>query len=352
MIMNIPKISVIIPVYNTSKYVKKCLNSVCRQNIQNIEVIVVNDASTDNSLSIIKRLAKHDRRLVVISKDENEGLEEARRSGINIARGEYICHVDSDDWLPEDSLEILLDAADKYAADIVVGNFVRVFDRFTLLKKAAPKFCTRLLAVNNDTFINDYFVNFFGVNVFPVSMWGKLYRTSFVKTHAVVKLGFDLGEDLNYNIQIFPKAEKIVFIPELVYCYRYGGMTSKFNSQLLPAAIKMYNLKQDIASKLDSETYKKYIRIELKNYLKTYIEMFLKFRDGLSSVEHKQEIKKILDLPEFIELKEYYLSQKTHGFEQAFSHGDLDEMYSIINEDYRKLEIQYKLKRVLSSMLS
>lgn len=350
--MTKPKISVIIPVYNTGKFIKKCLQSILDQKIDDIEIIIVNDASTDDSLKVIKKFIGDNNQFLIIDKKENEGLEEARKSGIEIANGKYLCHVDSDDWLPEGSLTELANAAAEYQADIVVGNIYRVFDRFNLIKKQGQKFCTHPTVLDKKKFMAEYYINFFGVNIFPVSMCGKLYKNDFVKRESINRLGFSLGEDLNYNMQVFPKAEKIVLIPAVVYCYRYGGMTSEFNSRIMLAAIKMYNIKQEIALQLDSQTYNKYSKIELKNYLKTYIEMLLKFRSYQSPEEHKKQILEILHRPEFLVLKDYYSLQKMEGFELAFSKGDLDGMYQHVNAVYRKIRVQYKIKRSLSNFFT
>lgn len=347
-----PKISVIIPVYNTGKYITKCLQSVLKQNIDGIEVIIVNDGSTDDSMKVIKKFIGDNNQFLIIDKKANEGLEEARKSGIEIANGKYLCHVDSDDWLPENSLQTLLNVGEHYGADIVAGNMERVFDRFNLIKKQSQKFCTRPTVLDKKKFMAEYYINFFGVNIFPVSMCGKLYKTGFIKSINIKTLGYSLGEDLNYNMQIFPHAEKIVLIPDIVYSYRYGGMTSNFNNNLIPAALKMYNNKQKIATEFSSEIFNKYSKIELKNYLKTFIEMLLKFKAEESPESHKKQILEVLQEPEFMTLRDYYAFQKMEGFEKAFSNGDLDGMYAHVNSEYQKIRLKYLIKRTLSKIFT
>ena len=101
-----PKVSVVIPVYNVGKQLEKCLDSVVAQTFPDIEIIVVNDGSTDNSPEIIARYADKDSRIVVIDKS-NEGLAYARKSGIEAAQGEYIQHLDGDDFLEPDAIQEL-----------------------------------------------------------------------------------------------------------------------------------------------------------------------------------------------------------------------------------------------------
>ena len=117
-----PKVSVVIPVYNVGKQLEKCLDSVVAQTFPDIEIIVVNDGSTDNSPEIIARYADKDSRIVVIDKS-NEGLAYARKSGIEAARGTYIYHLDGDDYLEFDAIELLYRKAIEEDADMVVFPF-------------------------------------------------------------------------------------------------------------------------------------------------------------------------------------------------------------------------------------
>ena len=117
------KVSVIIPVYNTEKYLEKCLDSVCNQTLSDIEIICINDASTDNSLEVLKQYAATDNRIKVISFEENKGAAAARNTGIEIATGEYIGFVDSDDYPDLDFYEKLYQKAIETGADAAKGNY-------------------------------------------------------------------------------------------------------------------------------------------------------------------------------------------------------------------------------------
>jgi len=112
------KISIIIPVYNVEKYIRKCLNSVVNQTLKNIEIVVVDDASPDNSLQIVKEFQKKDKRIKIVSHKKNKGLLQARRTGMLVASGEYIQHLDSDDWLDLNTCEIVYDALHKSESDL------------------------------------------------------------------------------------------------------------------------------------------------------------------------------------------------------------------------------------------
>jgi glycosyltransferase involved in cell wall biosynthesis len=128
-----PKVSVIIPVYNTEPYLKRCLDSVCNQTLKDIEIICVNDGSTDNSLEILQGYEKVDGRIKVVDFERNKGVSIARNTGIDAAQGEYIGFVDSDDYIDLDFYEKLYEKAIENDADIVKGNMV-VTDSFSSVK--------------------------------------------------------------------------------------------------------------------------------------------------------------------------------------------------------------------------
>ena len=117
------KISVIIPVYNCEKFIEKCLQSLVNQTLTDIEIILVNDGSTDNSQKIIEKFS--DTRIKLINK-KNGGQSSARNVGLDVANGEYIGFIDSDDWVDSDFFEKLYNTAKKYNADIAMTDFIRI----------------------------------------------------------------------------------------------------------------------------------------------------------------------------------------------------------------------------------
>ena len=120
------KISVIVPIYNVEKYLKRCLESILNQTYTNIEIILVDDGSTDNSGIICDKYAEKDERIIIIQK-ENGGLSSARNTGIDISTGEYLCFVDSDDYIENDMIEYLYCGIKKYNVDIAVCGFSIIY---------------------------------------------------------------------------------------------------------------------------------------------------------------------------------------------------------------------------------
>lgn len=123
----IPKISVIIPVFNTEKYLRECLNSVLFQSLYEIEIICANDGSTDNSLDILQEYAKKDTRIKIINK-QNEGPGITRNSAVKIAKGEYLLFLDSDDFLEKDALETLYNQIETDKSDIIFFNINYIYE--------------------------------------------------------------------------------------------------------------------------------------------------------------------------------------------------------------------------------
>lgn len=211
------EISVIIPVYNTARFLPKCLDSICRQTFSDIEVICVNDGSADNSLQILRDYEKQDRRIKVLTQ-RNRRQGAARNHGLEIASGRYVMFVDSDDWLDDDALEILYRKAVAEEAEIVVtGN--------------------RLYNENGDSLARDY-RNFEGWqswdNGVPaekffavfVPVCGRLYKMAFLQENRLRFIERCFYEDNSWGCLVNILAQKISFVPN-VYCYRqYSGSTT------------------------------------------------------------------------------------------------------------------------------
>lgn len=139
--MDLIKVSIIVPIYNTSKYLKKCLDSIMNQSLNEIEIILVNDGSTDKSEEICHRYLKDDR--VSYFYKKNEGLAAARQDGMNIARGEYIGFIDSDDWIDCDMYEVMYSTAKLYNADVVYINRMDGDDGHRVTPEVNPGYYNR-----------------------------------------------------------------------------------------------------------------------------------------------------------------------------------------------------------------
>lgn len=350
--MGNPKISVIVPIYNTQKFLKKCIDSILKQTYGNFELLLVVDGSPDSSLAICNEYANKDQRILVINK-ENEGLEKTRRVGLTHAKGDYVTHVDSDDWIDAMAFERLIKAALLSNADIVTARFIRVIDRFGLIKKESSYHLPENLVIDHTEFMENYFINFFGINKFSVSMCGKLYKKSFIDQHQIAIGGFDMGEDLYYNIQMFPKAALVHFINTPIYFYRFGGMTTKLNEKIIEAAIGMYNLKKKAIEQYDKPAYTKWIVIEMINYLKSYVKMLVEYKSNDQNFIFKT-MDKLLERAEIVEvvgIAKGYEHYKNDAFVKALVEKNKPELVAIQTAIYNKEKFKKSIIRTVSNWL-
>lgn len=214
------KVSIIVPVYNTEKYLRKCLISLVNQTLHDIEIICVNDGSTDNSLAVLNEFAKKDARIKVIVK-ENEGQSAARNLAIQQAQGEFLGFVDSDDWVDLKYFEELYNTAKKYNCDIACAGFKRCKKHRASIKKKFKK-----SAVYSDINAKAAIDNLPDHNY----IWNKIFkRQSWLNT----KITFPQGryfEDVAVLIKIMYYMGDLVTVPKVFYYYRQNPASTVASS--------------------------------------------------------------------------------------------------------------------------
>ena len=227
------KMSVIVPVYNVEEYLPECLDSLISQTLSDIEIICVNDGSTDNSLEILKKYGQKDSRIKVVSQ-VNAGVSEARNTAIKAVTGEYVAMVDPDDWLEKDMLEKLYLEAVKKNADIVECDFYEhrelCVDNLKI-RRLKPKinFLTDLKIKRGILYSwRDIKKKILSIRAY---VWNKIYRTDLIKN----QIWFEgrLGEDYYFVVEAFLKANKIVYYNKPLYHYRKRNMSLSATTQKL-----------------------------------------------------------------------------------------------------------------------
>lgn len=208
-------ISIIVPVYNVEKYLKRCLDSIVNQSFNDFELILINDGSIDKSGIICDEYAQIDKRIKVVHK-ENEGVSLTRNLGISIASGEYITFIDSDDWIEQDFLKKAIEYIKKNNVSILITGFVfennkKIFNIFNGEK--------------DEIFLNNEIKKeFLKQNKFSWTVYDKFFKREIIK-----KYKFDsrikIGEDMLFCWQIFKNIEKIGYLP--LYKYHYDISASK-----------------------------------------------------------------------------------------------------------------------------
>lgn len=228
--MGIPLVSVVVPVYNTAIYLRRCLDGLLSQTYPNIEVICVDDGSTDESAKILEQYAHLDSRVKIISQ-ANNGLSAARNAALEVAKGEWVSFVDSDDYVKPQLYERLQEAFADEDVDVVwFGNEVLCSYDSDLKEKCEQYFTQNLSGKELCR------PGIIGWKTFCV--WGKLYRRSLLEKFAI---RYPVGaryEDLCFNWKVFGVARAIWFVPEKLYCYELhesGIMNSGRRGDIEPA---------------------------------------------------------------------------------------------------------------------
>lgn len=211
-------VSVVIPVYNVEKYLKECLDSVCNQTLANIEIICVNDGSTDGSLDILNDYAKKDDRIKIISQS-NRGLGASRNRGLKEASGKYVYFLDSDDYIDLTCLEKLVSNAVSNDSDVVLFKFQNVDDHKNLHKRGVDFRIDDVFGeIDYDNFtFTCYDVRSHVMNS-AYSACLKLYRREFINP---IEFPEDIRfEDVSVHVEVMLSAKRISFVPEFLYYYR------------------------------------------------------------------------------------------------------------------------------------
>lgn len=212
-------VSVIVPVYNVEKYIGECADSIIGQSLKNIEIIFVNDGSTDSSLQILREYEKKDDRVVVIDK-ANQGVSSARNSGIDAARGKYMAFVDSDDWIDKYMYEILYDAAETHDADIVCCGWKNFPKNGCSRKDCLPK----KFEVYEDWFTAKRRRE-------SINIWNKLYKGSLIAENELhFNTNISYAEDECFNLCVYPLTKRVVSVPAKLYNYRVRESSATFSS--------------------------------------------------------------------------------------------------------------------------
>ena len=346
-----PKVSIIVPLYNQERYIGSCLQSICCQTYKNIEIIVVNDGSSDNSLDIAYKWAENDNRIKVLDK-KNEGTSFARRDGYLQATGDFLAFVDNDDLLPADAIRLLVQCAERCEADLVLGDVVKKLG-FIEKKLHYGSFPVNTLVTTPKLF-DDYYIGFFRNSVFLVNIWGRLYRKSRVdeayKSTELFSTEMPcMAGDEYFNLKLFPYLKSMYRIDDVVYKYRYGGTVDHYN----PYFPEVFILSEIRLNLLDMYDYSQGYEPLFKEYLSSlygYAAMLIHYKktdkNGViqffhQEIENRSVIRRML---EFDPKDNDKSIEKYQLYERNF---DGMYEYSSILEKIMYGSKKYKLKRLI-----
>lgn len=276
-------ISIIVPIFNVAPYLEKCVNSIINQTYKNLEIILVDDGSTDESASICDKLKEKDNRIIVIHK-ENGGLSDARNAGMSVAKGDYFGFVDSDDYIDKTMYEKLYKAMRNSNSNISLCNYDFVYENGEL-------YCENPNVIDNGELTKDEFFNklFIAYNHFYVVAWNKLYDKEIFNS-----LEFEKGrlhEDEFIIHKIIDRCNKVACIEEPLYFYVQRDNSimnqkkSVKNLDVIDALYERYlyfkkNKQFDNARHTEIRAYSNFL--EIIQYLKIKENFFVQFKMLLS----------------------------------------------------------------------
>lgn len=281
--MNFPKVSIIIPIYNPGNLLENCLNSIKNQTIEDIEIICVDDGSNDGSLNILKEYGKYDSRFKVIHQ-ENLGAGTARNNGIKHACGEYILFVDSDDFIEKNTCEILYGTAEKFGSDLILFDAVRH-------RESEKNLNLIYFSKNNSVDFNNFSFNYNFVKdkVFDGYygvIWNKFYKSSFIKENNIIFPKHKIYNDVEFHIKSLILANKIAYLPKILYHYNRIGQNSIQTSFIsTPTAFVFFDVLDGIINFLNEKNIFSEFKYDFINF------SIFELRNKLESIadEYKEE---------------------------------------------------------------
>ena len=242
-----PKISVLIPAYNVERYIARCLDSVIAQTFRDIEIIIVNDGSTDGTAAIIDEYAARDSRIKVINHPENCGLMWVRKTCVEASSGDYLMFVDSDDALKLDACESLYSTAIETGSDLVIGGYE--------LRRFSGRIESFFNALNyGDT--AEGFIKAMLKDETKRYIWARLYLRSLFIDHPLrFFIHHNLMEDEVISYQVARRVRKAVCVPVIVYEYyeNYGSLTHRYPPDAIECVLRSQAVVYDVAKEYGDE---------------------------------------------------------------------------------------------------
>lgn len=300
----IPKISVIVPVYMSDSFLSQCINSLIQQTLKEIEIILVNDGSPDNSRVICEQYAKLDDRIILINKT-HAGAAEALNIGTQKAKGKYILYVDADDWIENETCEVAYIAAEANSADIVLWSYINEYTIKSV--KANEEFkCNQIFEGNKLKDLRRRMIGLVDEELKNPTRtdsinaaWGKLYLRSLIPEGANFWVSTSTigSSDVYFNIQIFGLAKKVVYLKRHFYHYRrYNphSLTKTYNENLNEKLLMLFALIDNyiIANNLGHE-----YKLALKNRIAlSLINNVLSIIGSGNIMNNRKKIKYIRDI--------------------------------------------------------
>lgn len=297
------KVSIVVPVYNVAEYLPRCLESCIQQTLYDIEIICVNDGSTDNSLEILRAFEKKDSRVLVIDQ-ENKGLSAARNAGLRVASGQWIMFLDSDDFYTLNACErVWLESLEAPTEILTFGTNI-----FPSYPAVDPWYTWTLHTHTKRYWSFQPSILFDNPNAKPF-VWRQAFASSFLKQYNLeFAENVRYGEDIIFQMEAFPQADKIAFIEDRLYNYRWCRKDSLMNTQVNDPDIKVekhLSIVEEITAYWAEKGWFNKYGSKYLEWVMEYIVPDLRSKNVTRPHEHAQRLNAILN--------QYELGQYKHG---------------------------------------
>lgn len=321
------KISVIMPVYNVEKFIKQSIESVIKQTYTNLEIIIVDDGSTDSSGKICDKYSKKDNRIKVIHK-ENGGLSSARNVGLDNATGKYVMFIDSDDFFENNSCEVLYNEIKSKNADYVIGNYIHT--TYEGKKWDNPLFDLNIYN-NFKLSITDYKKSFFVMNSV---VWNKIFKREFIEQNKLRFVPGAFAEDAIFSTYCYVHTDKAYYINNIVYNYRQN----QANVSISTNCTKKYFEKLNESYKLIFDNFETTDNIGFYRFFYARIMPYL-----LCKIIDTNALKDENEMIEVLKLLNWFFKQKELYNVVVLNELLKDIIESLNNEEY--IEAVNKIKK-------
>lgn len=285
------KVSILVPIYNVEEFLPECLDSLVNQTLKNIEIICINDGSTDRSLGIIKKYAKKDKRIKIIDK-KNSGYGDSMNKGLKKAKGEYVGIVESDDFIDLDAFETMYDIAKKNDCDVVKSNYYEYFGG-----QKRDKGVSKLFKQDD---LDRVFDPHDSPEIFyqPPCIWAAIYKSSFLKENNIKFLPTQGAsfQDTGFNFKVWAMAKRVYFIerPFLHYRSDNEGSSVKDSRKIYfvrdeYAEIKEYLQERGLLDEMGSLMYTCMFGAYIWNMKRLSFKAAMRFADAVEEDYRKAE---------------------------------------------------------------
>jgi glycosyltransferase involved in cell wall biosynthesis len=299
------KVSIIIPVYNVEEYLQECLNSAVNQTLEDIEIICINDGSTDSSLEILNKYKDRCFNIKIINQ-ENKGLSATRNVGIRNAKGKYIYFLDSDDYIDLDSMRICYEESEKFSLDILTFDAECFYDKDYIGIEMNENYSRLNLLDENVMNGKEFYIQSNKKKCYKAPVWLNFYKTEFIRTTELFFTEGILHEDEIHTCQALLAANRVKYISNKFFKRRFRNdsiMTSKPNIKRVDGNFMVVKKLYEIYIE-----YKESKNIDLLNILKESINTFIRRSlwhcDNLQNYDKRNEIiKLVLKMDKIIEIR-------------------------------------------------